>query len=135
MRGITSYWISAGAMLAFLSVLAGAAGAHWLEVLEDVDSKNTYETALRFQMFHSLSLIIIALILNLKSAPSRVFSYSPILILMGTIIFCGSLYIISLTSLKWFGAIAPVGAVFLMIGWLTVGLSAFIDQGRGSGAE
>ena len=86
-------------------------------------------------MFHSLSLIIIALILNLKSAPSRVFSYSPILILMGTIIFCGSLYIISLTSLKWFGAIAPVGAVFLMIGWLTVGLSAFIDQGRGSGAE
>ena len=54
---------------------------------------------------------------------------------MGTIIFCGSLYIISLTSLKWFGAIAPVGAVFLMIGWLTVGLSAFIGQGRGSGAE
>ena len=107
-------------MLAFLSVLAGAAGAHWLEALEDVDSKNTYETALRFQMFHSLSLIIIALILNLKSAPSRFFYYSPILILIGTIIFCGSLYIISLTSLKWFGAIAPVGAVFLMIGWLTV---------------
>ena len=54
MRGITSYWISAGAMLAFLSVLAGAAGAHWLEALEDVDSKNTYETALGSKCFTHL---------------------------------------------------------------------------------
>lgn len=123
MRIIASYWICAGAILAFLSVLFGAAGTHWFESLMDLDSRNTYETALRFQMFHSASLIILGLILNLKLAPSRLLDYSPIMILIGTIIFCASLYIISLSSLKWLGAVAPIGAGFLMIGWLMVGFS------------
>ena len=71
MRVITSYWICVGTTLAFLSVLFGAAGAHWLEALKDLDLKNTYETAVRIQMFHSLSLMIIGLIINLKLAPGK----------------------------------------------------------------
>ncbi len=50
--------------MALLCVLFGAAGAHWLEALAEVDSKDTYETAVRFQMFHSLALVSIGLILN-----------------------------------------------------------------------
>ena len=128
MRVITSYWICVGATLAFLSVLFGAAGAHWLEALKDLDLKNTYETAVRFQMFHSLSLMIIGLIINLKLAPSKLLISSPFCIFLGTIIFCGSLYIISLSSLKWFGAVAPVGAGFLLTGWLMLGFSILTDK-------
>ena len=110
MRVITSYWICVGATLAFLSVLFGAAGAHW------------------FQMFHSLSLMIIGLIINLKLAPGKLLIFSPFCIFLGTIIFCGSLYIISLSSLKWFGAVAPVGAGFLLTGWLMLGFSILTDK-------
>lgn len=119
-----------GAILALLCVLLGAAGAHWLEALADVDSKDTYETAVRFQMFHSLALVSIGLILNSKFKINRLLEYSPILILIGTIVFCGSLYLISLSSLKWLGAVAPVGAVFLMLGWLMLGLSVLTETRR-----
>ena len=121
--------------MAFLSVLFGAAGAHWLEALKDLDLKNTYETAVRFQMFNSLGLMIIGLIINLKLTPSKLLSCSPIFILLGTIIFCGSLYIISLSSLKWFGAVAPVGGVFLLAGWLMMGIAILNERGRRSNTE
>ena len=135
MRVITSYWICVGATLAFLSVLFGAAGAHWLEALADVDSKDTYETAVRFQMFHSLALVSIGLVLNSKFPINRLLGYSPIFILIGTIVFCGSLYLISLSSLKWLGAVAPIGAVFLMLGWLMLGLSVLTETRRRSTRE
>jgi len=124
-----------GATLAFLSVLFGAAGAHWLEALKDLDLKNTYETAVRFQMFNSLGLMIIGLIINLKLTPSKLLSCSPFFILLGTIIFCGSLYIISLSSLKWFGAVAPVGGVFLLAGWLMMGIAILNERGHRSNTE
>jgi len=124
-----------GSTLAFLSVLFGAAGTHWLEALKDLDLKNTYETAVRFQMFNSLGLMIIGLIINLKLTPSKLLSCSPIFILLGTIIFCGSLYIISLSSLKWFGAVAPVGGVFLLAGWLMMGIAILNERGRRSNTE
>lgn len=124
-----------GAILALLCVLFGAAGAHWLEALAEVDSKDTYETAVRFQMFHSLALVSIGLILNSKFTINRLLRYSPIFILIGTIVFCGSLYLISLSSLKWFGAVAPIGAVFLMFGWLMLGLSALTETRRRSTRE
>ena len=124
-----------GAVLALLCVLFGAAGAHWLEALADVDSKDTYETAVRFQMFHSLALVSIGLVLNSKFPINRLLGYSPIFILIGTIVFCGSLYLISLSSLKWLGAVAPIGAVFLMLGWLTLGLSVLTETRRRSTRE
>ena len=135
MRVITSYWICVGVTLAFLSVLFGAAGAHWLEALKDLDLKNTYETAVRFQMFHSLSLMIIGLIINLKLAPGKLLIFSPFCIFLGTIIFCGSLYIISLSSLKWFGAVAPVGGVLLLAGWLIMGIAILNERGRRNNTE
>ncbi len=124
-----------GAVLALLCVLFGAAGAHWLEALADVDSKDTYETAVRFQMFHSLALVSIGLVLNSKFPINRLLGYSPIFILIGTIVFCGSLYLISLSSLKWLGAVAPIGAVFLMLGWLMLGLSVLTETRRRSTRE
>ena len=124
-----------GAVLALLCVLFGAAGAHWLEALADVDSKDTYETAVRFQMFHSLGLVSIGLVLNSKFPINRLLGYSPIFILIGTIVFCGSLYLISLSSLKWLGAVAPIGAVFLMLGWLMLGLSVLTETRRRSTRE
>ncbi len=124
-----------GAVLALLCVLFGAAGAHWLEALADVDSKDTYETAVRFQMFHSLALVSIGLVLNSKFPINRLLGYSPIFILIGTIVFCGSLYLISLSSLKWLGAVAPIGAVFLMLVWLMLGLSVLTETRRRSTRE
>lgn len=121
--------------MALLCVLFGAAGAHWLEALADVDSKDTYETAVRFQMFHSLALVSIGLVLNSKFPINRLLGYSPIFILIGTIVFCGSLYLISLSSLKWLGAVAPIGAVFLMLGWLMLGLSVLTETRRRSTRE
>ncbi|MFL2760282.1 MAG: DUF423 domain-containing protein [Dehalococcoidia bacterium] len=135
MKPDASFWICVGAILALLCVLFGAAGAHWLEALSDVDSKDTYETAVRFQMFHSIALLSIGLILNSQFTINRLMGYSPIFILIGTIVFCGSLYLISLSSLKWLGAVAPVGAVFLMLGWLMLGFSVLTETKRRKTSE
>ena len=125
MKTTASYWIGVGSILAFLSVLAGALGAHWLDPVMDMDSKDTYETSVRFQMFHSVALILIGIILNFKFEFNRRFFYIPWLVLAGTVIFCGSLYTISLSSFNWLGAVAPFGALLFIFGWLLLAFSVF----------
>jgi len=129
LKTIAGYWIGVGSILAFLSVLVGALGAHWFEPVMDMDAKDIYETSVRFQMFHSVALILIGIILNFKVGFNRFFFYIPWLIFVGTVIFCGSLYTISLSSFNWFGAIAPFGALLFIFGWLLLAFSV-IDLSR-----
>ena len=113
-------WIIVGSLSGAISVLLGAAGSHWLQpLLIEGDYTDTYSTAVRFHMLHSLLLILGAIILD--RVRSNLFLLASLwLSLLGLAIFCGSLYVLSVTQFSILGAIAPIGGIFLILGWLSL---------------
>ena len=119
-------WIGIGALLALISVAAGAAGTHALEDVIDADALDTFETAVRFQMYHALALLFTGLLssrwTSWASWVKRLVNAAGWLFTFGTVIFSGSLYILALTDIGLFGAIAPIGGACLLAGWASLAL-------------
>ena len=116
-------WIGIGALLALISVAAGAAGTHALEDVIDADALDTFETAVRFQMYHALALLFTGLMSSRwTSWVKRLVNAAGWLFTFGTVIFSGSLYILALTDIGLFGAIAPIGGACLLAGWASLAL-------------
>jgi uncharacterized membrane protein YgdD (TMEM256/DUF423 family) len=99
-----------GALLAFLGVALGAFGAHALEGTLSPDQLETYQTAVRYQMFHALGL------LALGALPARAQRAAPWLF-FGSLVFSGSLYALVFSGVSLLGAVAPVGGVLQLVGW------------------
>jgi uncharacterized membrane protein YgdD (TMEM256/DUF423 family) len=119
-----------GVAFAFVSVTAGAFGAHGLRAQLEPARLATFETAARYQMYHALALVGVSLAAS--RWPDGWWSVGGVLFTAGTIFFCGSLYALSLTGARWLGAIAPLGGVCFLAGWLAV-LVAALRSGMGSG--
>ncbi|MXY45561.1 MAG: DUF423 domain-containing protein [Chloroflexi bacterium] len=119
--------IAIAAIFGLISVIAGAAGTHALRDTLDAGALNTFETAARFQMYHALALLAVGLLSMRWQA--RVLTASAALFTLGTILFSGSLYILALTGIGIFGAVAPVGGLCLMVGWASLILAAFVSRG------
>ncbi len=102
---------------AFLAVAFGAFGAHGLKAILSPDMLAIYKTAVNYQMWHALGLGIIALLTHINSS-SRLLRYAGWLMLAGIVLFSGSLYILSLSGLKWLGMITPLGGVCFLAAWL-----------------
>jgi uncharacterized membrane protein YgdD (TMEM256/DUF423 family) len=107
-----------GALLAFAGVGAGAFGAHALRARLPPDLLAVFETAVRYQMYHALGLIGVSLLL--ARWPSGQLSWAGWLFVAGTAIFSGSLYLLALTGVRWWGAVTPLGGVCFLLGWLCV---------------
>ena len=106
-----------------LSVALGAFGAHGLKTRLPADRLETFETGVRYQMYHALVLLAAGML-------TFMFPLSPYpviagwLFIAGTLLFSGSLYLLVFTSKRWFGAIAPVGGLAFIAGWVCLGLTA-----------
>lgn len=113
------FFIIAGAVNAALSVMLGAFGAHALKEKLSERYLAIWETAVQYQMFHAVSLLVIGL---LASKPlfsgSSLLNWAGYLILGGIIVFSGSLYALSLSGIGLLGAITPVGGVLFITGWI-----------------
>ena len=115
--------IAIAAIFGLLAVIAGAAGTHALRDTLDASALRTFETAARFQMYHALALLAVG-ILSMRWQ-TRVLTVSAALFTVGILLFSGSLYILALTGIGIFGAIAPIGGISLMAGWASLILAAF----------
>lgn len=104
-----NHFQAVGATYAFLSVLLGAFAAHALKDRLGIYELSIFDTAVRYQFFHALPLIL------LPQSPS--FIKTKWSFLIGVIIFSGSLYLIALTGIKIFGAITPLGGLLFLFGW------------------
>ncbi len=100
------WFIIIGAINAFLSVALGAFGAHGLEGKIEPKYLETWETGVQYQMFHALGLVAIGIIAGNVPA-SSLLSWSGWLMLIGIILFSGSLYVLSVSGIKVLGAITP----------------------------
>ncbi len=105
-----------GTILAGFSVAIGAFGAHGLKDLLAANGRaETFETAVKYQFYHALGLLMLGVLAMQK--PQIWFEYSAWGLFIGTLIFSGSLYVLCLTGIKWLGAITPIGGVLMIAGW------------------
>lgn len=96
--------------------MIGAFGAHALKAtLEAHQRLETFETAVRYQFYHALALFLVGILyahLPLKSLSIAGYSF-----IIGTLLFSGSLYILSLTGITKWGAVTPLGGLAFIFGW------------------
>ncbi|MEP3390288.1 MAG: DUF423 domain-containing protein [Reichenbachiella sp.] len=108
-----------GAVLGLLSVVIGAFGAHGLkDILEENGRLDVFETAVKYQMYHAFALLFTSLLaekINGNWATRAIFCF-----VIGVLIFSGSLYVLSISNIGMFGAITPIGGLFLIVGWVFV---------------
>ncbi len=112
---------ASGATLALLAVALGAFGAHALRERLEARDLEIFETAVRYQMYHALALLGVAWLSTRLAGPLT--GWAGWLMVAGTVVFSGSLYLLVLTGPRWLGAITPVGGVLLIAGWLLVVVS------------
>lgn len=113
---------AAGALSAFLGVAAGAFGAHGLRSRLDAEMLAVFEVGVRYQMYHALALLMTAWAAS--RWPGVATHAAGFLFIAGTVIFSGSLYLLSLSGLKWLGAITPLGGAAFLAGWLCLAWAA-----------
>lgn len=119
-------WIVIGAVSAFVSVAAGAFGAHALKARLTPDMLTIFETGNRYQMYHSLGLLAVGLFA--ASRPSGLLNGAGWAMLVGIFLFSGSLYALALSGVRALGAITPLGGVGFLVGWVLFALAAWRQQ-------
>lgn len=117
-------FIIVGAINAFLAVALGAFGAHGLEGKLEPKYMENWKTSVNYQMFHAVGILIIGIIAG-KFPASSLITWSGWLMLIGIILFSGSLYILSLTKISILGAITPFGGVSFLIAWVLLAVAAY----------
>ncbi|MDC6388199.1 DUF423 domain-containing protein [Maribacter sp. PR1] len=115
------------AMMGFLAVALGAFGAHGLEKLVDQDAISTFETGVRYQMYHALFLFVLGMVPDLSLKAQRIIYR---LVIVGVVFFSFSIYLLALNSVTAFdfkviGIITPIGGTLLLIAWAYMGYQLY----------
>src|SRR5687768_845323 len=116
------FWI-VGCFLALTAVAAGAFGAHGLRARLSPDMLAVFETAARYHMYHALALLGAAW--AHQQWPGSLSVAAGWLFMVGIVVFSGSLYVLSISGIRWLGAITPIGGVAFMAGWFCLALAAW----------
>ena len=115
------------AILGFVGVAAGAFGAHGLKTRLSAEMLAVFETAVRYQMYHALALLGAVWVAQHTSGASALWACR--FFIAGVLIFSGSLYLLTLTGVRWLGAITPIGGAALLAGWACLAWAA-LSAGR-----
>ena len=111
-----------GALFALLGVAAGALGSHTLKSRMDAEMLSIFEVGVRYQMYHAFALIAAAW--AQAKWPSRIGATGGWLFVAGTVLFSGSLYLLSAGGFRWLGAMTPLGGLSFMAGWACIAWAA-----------
>lgn len=118
----TSTQCAIAAFLLFVGVATGAFGAHALNGLVDMGMLAVWHTAVLYLLIHGLGLFIVAVATPYLIPRLQNIAYS--LLLIGTLLFSGSLFLLVFSSQNWLGMLTPIGGVLMLGGWATVALAA-----------
>jgi uncharacterized membrane protein YgdD (TMEM256/DUF423 family) len=111
-------WLTVSGVSGFLAVALGAFGAHGLQarLADAADGAKRlvwWQTAAHYHLTHALGLVAVALLV-VKAPQAR---YAGFAFVLGSLLFCGSLYAMALGAPRWFGAITPLGGLGFLVGW------------------
>ena len=120
-------WIALGGLSALIGVAAGAFGAHALREILSPESLNAYEAGVRYQMFHSIALLCVGMLLR-SSNGGRLIHWAGYAFLLGILLFSGSLYALALTGVRGLGAVTPFGGLAFLAGWALLAGGAILEK-------
>ena len=128
---LSKYFISIAAFLGAITVALGAFGAHALKAVLSPAALTTYETAVRYQMYHVVALLITGILFNRAILPKqqKLLTRAGLFFIDGIVLFSGSLYFIiakpflGIEGLPWVGIITPMGGLLWIAAWVLLGLS------------
>jgi uncharacterized membrane protein YgdD (TMEM256/DUF423 family) len=120
-------WFATGALTAGLGVVLGAFGAHALRGRLTQEMLGVFETGVRYHLVHALALLSVGWAASRWPGPWT--SGAGWAFLGGIVVFCGSLYLVSITGARWLGAITPLGGAGFILGWVLLAVGAL----RGGG--
>jgi uncharacterized membrane protein YgdD (TMEM256/DUF423 family) len=128
---LSKYYIPIGAFLGALTVALGAFGAHALKAVLSPASLVTYETAVRYQMYHVGALLFTGILLQKASSlkQQKLLNRAGLFFIDGIVLFSGSLYFIvakpflGIEGMPWVGIITPMGGLLWMVAWVLLGIS------------
>jgi uncharacterized membrane protein YgdD (TMEM256/DUF423 family) len=115
-------WIAVGAVLASIAVAAGAIGSHVLKDKLEPAALETFETAVRYQMYHALALIVVGLLVF--RGAHGLLTAAGILFFLGTLLFSGGIYAWLATAQKPFVMVVPIGGSAWILAWLLLAAGA-----------
>ena len=121
---MTRIFLAIASILGGLSVALGAFASHALKEKLTERALEIWKTGTQYQMYHVLALILIALLLTRTENPDPWLNTAGIAFIIGIALFSGSLYALSLSGIKWLGAITPLGGVAFIIGWGCLAVAA-----------
>ena len=116
-------FFAAGAASGFVSVAAGAFGAHALRTRLAPDLLAVFETAVKYQLAHALALLACGLAMGRAAGLAAVLA--GFFFLLGTVLFSGSLYALALSGVRALGALTPLGGLAFLAGWVALFFAAF----------
>lgn len=109
--------ITAGAILAGLSVVLGAFGAHAIAESVSAARLETWHTSAKYLMNHGQALILVGVLAQVFKQPLK---WTAVLLFSGACVFSSSLFLLVITDTPWLGAIAPIGGFLMIAGWLSL---------------
>ena len=120
-----------GILFGVLAVVFGAFGAHGLEKLVTADAVQTFETGVRYQMYHALFLLVLGAVQHINEQRKRLIFY---FMVVGILLFSFSIYLLATNTLTDFdfrliGFLTPIGGLFLILGWVILGFRVYKDFG------
>ena len=116
-------WIQLGSLYMFLAVVLGAFGSHALKEKISVYALDIYKTGVLYHFIHALGLFIVAWLTTVSSDPK--IHYAGLFFMLGVVFFSGSLYLLSVTEMKWLGMVTPLGGIFFLTGWALIFYSQY----------
>ena len=122
---VTRIFLAIAAVFGGLSVAAGAFASHALREKLSERALQIFETAARYQMYHAIALLLVALLLSRADFPQPTLVAAGWAFIIGVAIFSGSLYALSLTDVKVLGAITSLGGAAFIAGWGCLAIAAF----------
>ena len=116
-------FLTLGCINIMLVVIIGAFGSHGLKARLSVENMAVFQTGVQYHFYHAVGLILLGLI-ALQIPISPYLRWSAWLMLMGIVLFSGSLYTLSITNIRWLGMFTPFGGMAFILAWLilTVGI-------------
>jgi len=117
--------ITTAAFLGMTAIVLGAFGAHALKKILNLEQLNTFETGVKYQMYHALFLLFVGLSQSIAAKTKKIIFY---FVVTGVVFFSGSIYLLATNNLtsfdfKTIGFVTPIGGLLLIIGWIWL----FID--------
>jgi uncharacterized membrane protein YgdD (TMEM256/DUF423 family) len=123
---MTYPWAFAASVFMALSVALGAFGAHALKAKLTTEMLNVFEVGVRYQVYHALGLFVVAWLAQPSMGLRESFiNTAGWLFIVGILLFSGSLYGLSLSGIRWMGAITPLGGLCFIAGWVALALAAW----------